>query len=177
LEPAANLLKLVVREVEMAGLAELRQAELSKLRRAIASHEREEDRLRKLLHRSLGVVCETSAEFKPEDHSEQLAHGLLDFIFRNYVSPITLKQYAEKAGMNPVYLSAAFSRIVGLPFKAYLTELRLGRAKEELANPSRRVSEVAYGVGYTDPNRFRLAFKAATGLSPKAWRETLRASL
>ena len=45
-----------------------------------------------------------------------------------------------------------------------------------LSDPAKRIAEVAYAVGYTDPNRFRLAFKQWTGIAPRAWRETLRAT-
>jgi two-component system response regulator YesN len=76
--------------------------------------------------------------------------------------------------MNAAYLSALFSRTVGIPFKAYLTERRLQKAKELLGNPVKRTSEIAFAVGYSGEERFRCAFKKATGLCPKVWRETMQ---
>jgi AraC-like DNA-binding protein len=77
--------------------------------------------------------------------------------------------------MNPAYLSGLFSKAVGLPFRSYLKELRLEKARTLLADPLKRISEIARVVGYTDSNRFRLDFKALNGLSPSAWRQTLTA--
>ena len=76
--------------------------------------------------------------------------------------------------MNAAYLSAIFSREVGVSFKAHLTATRLERAKALLGDPTRATAEVAYAVGYASENRFRAAFKQATGLPPKLWRETVK---
>lgn len=64
-----------------------------------------------------------------------------------------------------------------MPFKTYLTEVRVEKARELLRDPTRNVSEVAYAVGYASENRFRIAFKRVTGLSPTSWRDTLRMPL
>jgi two-component system response regulator YesN len=85
-----------------------------------------------------------------------------------------LGQCAAQFHLNPAYLSSQFSRTVGIPFKRYLTEVRLERARELLGRPAMSIAEVAYAVGYTSGNRFRVAFKSATGLPPRVWRETLR---
>jgi two-component system response regulator YesN len=63
--------------------------------------------------------------------------------------------------------------MIGIPFKSYLTELRLRKAKELLGDSGKAVSDVAFAVGYASEERFRSAFKKATGLSPRTWRETM----
>ena len=78
--------------------------------------------------------------------------------------------------MNAAYLSALFSHAVGMPFKTYLTEVRLEKARELLGDPAKSISEVAAAVGYASENRFRSVFKKLTGLSPRMWRETFRAT-
>ena len=84
----------------------------------------------------------------------------------DYAKPITLQHYARELGMNAAYLSDLFSHALGVPFKTYLTELRMEKAKELLGDPTKTASDVAYAVGYASENRFRFAFKKATGLSP-----------
>jgi len=76
--------------------------------------------------------------------------------------------------LNAAYLSTLFSRHVRLPFKAYLTDIRLEKARVLLSDTGMNISDIAHAVGYASENRFRIAFKQATGLSPKLWRETLR---
>ena len=109
-----------------------------------------------------------------ESHPEQIVHRLLERLELDYGKPVTLRSYAGEMGMNTAYLSALFSRAVGIPFKTYLTDLRLEKAKVLLGDPNKAVSEVAAAVGYASENRFRSAFKKITGLSPKFWRETMQ---
>jgi two-component system response regulator YesN len=45
------------------------------------------------------------------------------------------------------------------------------RARELLADPRLRVSEVAYAVGFTDANHFAKSFRRHYGLSPTLCRE------
>jgi two-component system response regulator YesN len=99
---------------------------------------------------------------------------LLARMEQDCAKPITLRQLAGELGLNAAYVSGLFSRAVGLPFKALLTERRLQQAKARLGEPNLKVCDVAYAVGYTSENRFRAAFKKATGLAPEVWRETMR---
>ena len=48
------------------------------------------------------------------------------------------------------------------------------KARELLGDPAKTISQIASAVGYASANRFRLAFKSVTGISPRLWRETLQ---
>lgn len=171
---AAALLRLFVRYVGTAAALELRNIELAKEHQQATEHQHEEMRLRAELSRRLPGILGRAGRAEEESHTEQLVHRMLDYIETEYARSITLKECARNLGFNAAYLSALFSRTVGLPFKSYLTRLRLEKARELLSDPTRRVSDVAYAVGYANPNRFRLAFKAATGLAPVIWRSNLQ---
>lgn len=169
---ASRLLRLIVQHVQTLDLAELRNADLTNARRAVTALENEQDRLRKELERTVPAPARILTPAKPETRAGQIVRRLLEDVQRNYTQPLSLQQCAADLAMNASYLSTLFSRAVGLPFKSYLTELRLARAKELLGDPKRSVSEVAREVGYASENRFRSAFKKLCGLSPRSWRET-----
>jgi AraC-like DNA-binding protein len=171
---AAKLLQLVFQHVETSALAELRKSDLSRAQQALLELQTVATRLRTELNGLVPALNKNTPVLEAENHSERLVHGMLDYIHRHYSEPFTLQQYAGRLRMNAAYLSAQFSRAVGMPFKTYLTEMRVEKARELLSDPARSVAEVAYAVGYASENRFRLAFKRATGLSPRRWRETLR---
>jgi YesN/AraC family two-component response regulator len=171
---AAALLRLFVRYVEAATALALRNLELAKEHQQTTEHEHEETKLRAELRRRLPGILGETGRAEEESHTEQLVHRMLDYIHKGYPRPITLKECARDLEFNAAYLSALFSRTVGVPFKSYLTRLRLEKAKELLSDPTRRVSDVAFAVGYSSANRFRLAFKAATGLAPVTWRSSLQ---
>ena len=171
---ASRFLRLIVEHVQTATLSDLRKADLSSAGRAVVALEREQARLHVTLERHLPATRQTPRKSGPESRTEQVVKGLLDQIELDYGKPITLQKLARDLGMNAAYLSDVFSSEVGIPFKTYLTELRLQKAKELLGNSAKTTSEVAFGVGYSSEDRFRSAFRKATGLSPKAWRETMQ---
>ncbi len=172
---AMSLLRLIVHHVETAAQVELSRIELDKARQRTIAHERKKTLSRANLSRMLPSVQPNASTAGPESRAEQLVHRMLDFIRQNLSRPITLQDCADELRLNPVYLCTLFARVVGVPFKAYLIRLRIEKAKELLSDPVWRVSDVAFAVGYTDEDYFRRAFKAATGLSPAAWRGALQA--
>ena len=167
---AARLLRLIVHDAVETDLAELEQDELQHARRSLSVCEKTETRLRRELHQVLPALRGNAAILATDSHDQQIVHQMLEFIHQNCGRPVQLKGCAEKMRMNPAYLSTLFSHTVGLPFKKYLTELRLEKAQQLLSDPRQTIADVAYGIGYTDPNRFRLAFKQWAGLPPSAWR-------
>lgn len=173
---AARLLRLIVEHIQTASLADLRKADLTKAQQALLDYESVQTRMRQELNRLIPAVNPTAAHPGGASHAEATLHYLLDRIHQNYAQPITLQECATVLRFNPAYLSALFSRAVGMPFKTYLTEVRMEKARELLSRPSIAISEVAFAAGYASENRFRLAFKKATGLAPKTWRAALRIS-
>jgi YesN/AraC family two-component response regulator len=171
---AAKLLQLIVEHAQTADLADLEAAELTKANRTILGLEQEQKRLREKLNLLLPVGNDTACVPQQRTHTEQIVSCLVASIHQNYSQPITLRQCARELGMNAAYLSELFAHATGMHFKSYLTEFRIERAKDLLGKPDMNISDAGYAVGYASENRFRLAFKAATGLPPKIWRETLR---
>jgi AraC-like DNA-binding protein len=171
---AARLLRFVVQHLQTASLSDLRKADLSSAGRAVVALEREQARLHKTPHRHLPGTLQTVRQSGSESRPEQIVHRLLERIESDYAKPITLQTLANDLGRNGAYLSTLFSHAIGIPFKTYLTELRLQNAKELLGDSAKTASEVALAVGYSSEERFRSAFKKATGLSPKTWRETMQ---
>jgi two-component system response regulator YesN len=111
----------------------------------------------------------------PNRHNA-VVRRVLSYLDENFTGPVHLNDCAKQVALNPVYLSTLFSRAVGVGFKQYVIALRIEKARELLTDCTRRVSEVAYAVGYTCPNRFFQAFRKATGVSPSEWRVSSQAS-
>jgi AraC-like DNA-binding protein len=169
---AVRLLRHIVRYVQSACLNDLQEADLSTANLALQALGQQQARLNAIpAHIS---SCSETPQTRAEIHSRPLVHLLLERLDLDYAKPITLRQFARDLGMNAAYLSTLFSHTVGIPFKCYLTELRLQKAKELLGNPVNTASQVAFRIGYSSEERFRCAFKKATGLSPRTWRKTMR---
>lgn len=94
-----------------------------------------------------------------------------EYIAANYCTPdITLISTARHVGMSAAHFSTVFSQTMGRSFIAYLTAMRIERAKELLANTDRRLSAIAMEIGYNEPNYFSHVFKKSEGMTPKEYR-------
>ena len=87
---------------------------------------------------------------------------------------VTLDALADHAGTDKFRLCRAFRTQVGLPPHAYLTRLRIMRAKELLA-AGVRPSEVAPRVGLYDQSQLNRHFRRIVGTTPGAYARELNA--
>jgi two-component system response regulator YesN len=90
----------------------------------------------------------------------------VNHIRENYAKPLQLSTVAEKCGISPGYLSRLFSEYLNTTFIDYLNTLRIGEAAKLLRNEQKSVKEVAYLVGYSDPNYFSRIFRRYMNASP-----------
>ncbi|MDI3508158.1 MAG: two-component system, response regulator YesN [Clostridiales bacterium] len=96
-----------------------------------------------------------------------------DFIAQNYNRDITMDDVAREVNMSYHYFSKFFKEQTGRNFVDYLSSLRIQKAEELLADPSRSIKDVCYSVGYNDPNYFSKLFKKYTGKTPSEYRAWL----
>lgn len=85
---------------------------------------------------------------------------------------VTLDSLADHAGTDKFHLCRAFRAQVGLPPHAYLTQLRILRAKELLA-AGVRPSEVAPRVGFYDQSQLNRHFRRVVGTTPAVYAREL----
>ncbi|MDO4292334.1 MAG: response regulator [Eubacteriales bacterium] len=98
---------------------------------------------------------------------------ILDYVDLHFSDPeLSLKRIAsEVLYMNVDYVSREFLRQTGQKFTDYLTGLRLAKAKALLkSGKHEKIYSIADQVGFShNPQYFVQIFKAATGLTPRAW--------
>jgi AraC-like DNA-binding protein len=88
---------------------------------------------------------------------------------------VTLDALADHADTDKFHLCRAFRAQVGLPPHAYLTRLRIMRAKELLA-AGVRPSEIAPLVGLYDQSQLNRHFRRIVGTTPGAYARALNVS-
>lgn len=84
---------------------------------------------------------------------------------------LSLSAVARVANMSATYFSAKFKEITGINFVDYVARTRVEKARNLLLDPSRRISEVAYQVGFQSLSQFNRTFKKVTGHAPSANRQ------
>lgn len=83
---------------------------------------------------------------------------------------LSLHAVAAAVGFSPNHFSTVFSQQTGETFVEYLTRVRIEAAKERLRTTKDKMSDIAFDVGYHDPNYFSYLFKKRTGQSPRDYR-------
>lgn len=96
----------------------------------------------------------------------EVLHRAVLYIEDHFAQPLSLAGVAEHCGISAGYLSRAFSEHVGTSFNDYLNTIRLETAQRMLKEGHHSVKEIAYAVGYHDPNYFSRTFKKFKGVSP-----------
>lgn len=101
---------------------------------------------------------------------KQLVESVLAYINQNYKTDLSLDSCAERFNTTPYTLSRAIKQVTGINFIDYLTNLRIGMAKELLRTTHLKINEVAEQVGYQH-TYFNRIFKKTEGLPPSQYRE------
>jgi len=93
-----------------------------------------------------------------------------EFITRNQDNALCLATVAKAVNTSTFYFCKLFKRTTGLTFTDYLARVRVEKAKALLLNRNRRVSEVAYDVGFQSLTHFNRIFRKIVGQSPTEFR-------
>lgn len=93
----------------------------------------------------------------------------MDYISEHFAERVQLSSTAEAAGVSSAYLSRLFSEHLHTTFVDYLTELRIDKAERLIKESRMTVKQIAFTVGYPDPNYFGKIFRKTTGLTPTAY--------
>jgi transcriptional regulator GlxA family with amidase domain len=88
---------------------------------------------------------------------------------------LSLADLSVEADLSPWHFLRAFRQSFGETPKAYLTRLRVERAKELLTISSRSVTEICFDVGFSSLGSFSTLFHRCVGLSPAEFRRRVRA--
>lgn len=79
---------------------------------------------------------------------------------------------AEKLNISPNYLSSLLKVLTGRNTQQHIQDKMIEKAKEKISTTELSVSEISYALGFEYPQSFSRLFKAKTGLSPLAFRQT-----
>lgn len=127
------------------------------------------------LHESLR---EKTAQYFEDARNSQPENSTIfmikDYISRNYMNDaLSVKDISSHVYLSTSYVCTFFKSETGQTLNQYLTEYRMEKAKQLLADPRYKISEISSKVGYTDGNYFGKSFKKYSGFSPSEYREKM----
>lgn len=120
---------------------------------------------------AVGIITRKSSDLLAVKH-KGVANSLR-FIWEHASQPISVKDLVGVAAMSRRGLHKAFLENVGRTPGQELQRVRIERAKRLLADSNHKLEVLANMCGYQSANSFCVAFKQATGKSPKQFRDSL----
>ena len=95
------------------------------------------------------------------------------FIEEHQSEEIALGDVAHAVHTSTFHFCKTFKKATGFTFTQYVSLVRVARAKQRLANPQLRVSEIAYEVGFSSLTHFNRVFRKFAGMNPSDYRAQL----
>ena len=89
----------------------------------------------------------------------------------HYHDDIQISDIANSIGIHTNYLSSMFKNEMDISPKKYLSNLKINKAKELLAESDNPINIVSSSVGFSDALSFSKFFKKEIGISPSEYRK------
>ena len=93
------------------------------------------------------------------------------YIDDNLCNNIRLESLAEYVHMNPTYFSRYFKKHTNQKLIDYITGQRIKRAVDLMRDPTLKIYNIGYQVGYKNLQHFYKIFKQNTGFTPNEYRK------
>ncbi len=96
------------------------------------------------------------------------------FIEEHAAETVGVKKLASVVNMSPFHFARMFKGALGVPPHAYITNVRMDRAKKLLESSSLSLREIATTVGYQTQAHFTGVFHKQVGMTPRTYRLSSR---
>ncbi len=93
-------------------------------------------------------------------HTNTVIKRVREIIAAQYMEQLSVTSLAEAVYLTPSYLCVVFKQATGKTINEYITQERLNKAKEFLAQTNIHLYDVCYKVGYLSPVIFRACSKS-----------------
>ncbi|SDX97622.1 response regulator [Paenibacillus sp. CF384] len=117
--------------------------------------------------------CETTDGQTADSNNRKVTEFILRTIHNEYKRDLSVEELAESVYLSPNYLSHLFKKQVGVSIIKYITNTRMKKAKELLAETNKKVADISEETGYSNMAYFCSLFKSHFGMTPTQFREEL----
>ncbi len=104
------------------------------------------------------------------DRKADRMRAFLSYIQTHFGEPISVEDIAAAGNVSKVECGRCFREAFGVSPHKYLAGYRIDRARALLREGRLDVTDVALACGFSSTSHFSNAFRAATGMAPRAYR-------
>ena len=116
-------------------------------------------------------LSHTSQTIKMESVAKDFQfESVLAFIDENISRDITMDEAAANIAISYHYFSRRSKELTGYSFPEYVNRRRIELSKAYLRDPSLKIADIAYKIGYHSPSTFSRAFKKYEDCYPTDYR-------
>ena len=110
-------------------------------------------------------------DFADEDNKVNPAiEKIIDYSFRNYLNPISLKEVAAIVDMSIPTFCRFFKKNIKKPYFDFLQDIRVSHACKLLTNTNKPIMDICYESGYNSWAHFSKQFKNVKKITPSSYR-------
>jgi AraC-like DNA-binding protein len=111
-----------------------------------------------------------------QDRRRQLAHlgpvgEAAEYIQKRLDEPLRLGDVATAVGYSERHLERLFQQVFGMTVWRFVLQSRVHAASQALTRSDRSITQIALDTGFCDASAFCRAFRTATGVTPKQYRD------
>lgn len=112
---------------------------------------------------------------KSSQHNNEIINVVIHFFEENIEKHITLKEITEFSGLSSSRLSGLFKEKTGHSPLSYFNFMKMRKACDLLDNTDLKLNQISMKLGIDDPYYFSRLFSNIMGLSPKVYRNRIKA--
>lgn len=132
--------------------------------------------VRSVLLLILGEVRRAMPGVASEAPAGTLVSEALEYIQRECLSPVSLKDVAAAVHRSPAHVAATVKAATGHSVGEWIAAGRVAEAASRLAHTDDSLDAIAEHVGWQDKTHFIRQFRKAYGETPAAWRRARRSA-
>src|SRR5690606_18038140 len=123
------------------------------------------------------VIAIEPTKTAPQSPDDVLLQKVLAYIDKHIQdSDLKIEDVWRAIGLSRAQLYRKMKALTGYTMNDLIKEIRLKRAQQLLKDNKFQINEVAYMVGFNDPEYFRKTFKTKIGCSPSAYAKQCQTS-
>ena len=117
------------------------------------------------------LECTAAVTSVKKSEENPIIKKVCAYVDDNLAQNISLESAAEFVQVSSFYLSKLFKEEKGETFINYISDKRLEKSRQLLAQTELSIKEITASVGYNDQNYYSRIFKSKYGISPKEYRK------
>lgn len=107
-------------------------------------------------------------------HTTPLIEEILHYLHTHYAEKLELQDIANQFFINKNYLCSLFKKDLGDTLYNVLTKIRIAESKKLLLRSMAPLADIARACGFSTANNFITTFKKQEGITPHAFRKSMR---